>query len=90
LRIEGGSPVPGVSLQFRMVHSALLLEASGAGVVQNPAKSASLAQSWELVDSGTTALEPLLREGVARTGPPVDILGRILQIPPKPWMGWSH
>jgi len=90
MRIEGGSPVPGVSLQFRMVHSSLLLEAVGTGVVQNPTKASSLAQAWELVDSETTALQP--REGAnpLRTGPPVDILGRTLLAPPKPWLGWSH
>ena len=90
LRIEGGAPVVGAALQLRMVHSSLLLEAVGTTVVQNPAKTSSLAQTWELVDQTTTGLQErtnLLKPG---TGPAVDILGRTLRTPPKPWMNWSY
>ena len=91
MRIQGASPAPGSFLKFQMVHSSLFLEAVGSTLLQNPANSSSQAQTWELVDPNTTGLAPQDRERVKPgTGSAVDILGRQLRTPPKPWMNWSY
>jgi len=88
MKIEGGNPVPATSLNLRMVHSSLLLEASGADVVQNPSKTGSVSQTWELVaPTASVNTRGNKSKSVIGTFGNHDASGRIRNAHPKPWSG---
>jgi len=89
MRIEGGTPAPAAVVQLRMVHSSLLLEAGTAQVVQNPTKSGSQTQAWELAAQVTTAIGTRAGRTKSAIEPPrkpVDASGRLrIPLPSKLW-----